>query len=175
MINETHKRAVEMWVFSKLNNSETNPSLVILEHLTGQIPNLVNEPENTVQLCQKINEIQGLEDLTEDEEIEIQRYGIQVVENNKQSKNRIISKAFWLTWLNWTGYILGAISIGIGGFSWWILGFGVGTWWAHGAAKMAARKERLAPGPGWEMPAHIIIYLIAVIGLIVFSIYNVMK
>ena len=175
MVNETHKSAIEMWVFSKLNNSETNPSLVILEHLTGQIPILNSEPENTVQLCQKINEIQGLEDLTEDEKMEIQKYGIQVVEKNKGSKNRMMAKALWLRWLNWIGYILGAISIGVGGFSWWVLGFGIGTWWAHGAAKMASQKQRHEPGPAWEMPAHIIIHLIALLGLIGFSIYNIMK
>lgn len=175
MISELHKRAVKMWVFSKHNSEETNPSIIILEHLTGKIPNLDKKPQNTVQLCQKINEIKGINDLTEDEKVEIQEYEVQLMISNKGSKNVMLAKTLWLTWLNRIGYILGAVSIGVGGFSWWIIGLGIGTWWAHGAAKMASQKQNHEPIPAWEMPAHIIIHLAALLGLFGFSIYNIIN
>lgn len=175
MITDIHKRAIEMWVFSKLSDEKTNPSIIILDYLTGEMPQMTEEPTNTIQLCQKINEIKGLSELTEDEEVEIQKYGVQLMLSNKGSRNRMLAKALWLTWLNRIGYVLGAVSIGIGGFSWWILGFGVGTWWAFGAAKMASQKQNHEPGPAWEMPAHLIIHVLALFGLFGFSIFNLIK
>lgn len=83
MITHIHKRAVEMWVFSKLNDSETNPSIIILDQLTCKMPQMTSEPSNTVQLCQKINELKGLPDLTEDEKVEIQKYGVKLMISNK--------------------------------------------------------------------------------------------
>ena len=59
MITDIHKRAIEMWVFSKLSDEKTNPSIIILDHLTGEMPQMTEEPTNTIQLCQKINEIKG--------------------------------------------------------------------------------------------------------------------
>ena len=161
-----------MWVMSKLNNSETNPSIVILEHLTGQIQDLRNEPQNTIQLCERINVIKGFDELTEEEIEEIQIYGIETMEANKSSKIWTLAKTYGLSWLNRIGYILGAISIGVGGFSWWIVGFAIGTWWANGAARMAAQKQDIQPGPSWEMPVHLVIHFIMLCGLISFSIYN---
>lgn len=164
-----------MWVFSKLNDIETNPSIFILYHLIGKIPQMTEEPSNTIQLCKKINELKDLPDLTEDENVEIQIYGVQLLVSNKGSKNRMLAKALWLSWLNKIGYVLGTISIGIGGYTWWILGFAIGTWWAFGAARMASQKQNHEPGPAWEMPVYIIIHLLVLCGLFGFSIFNLIK
>lgn len=175
MITNIHKKAIEIWVFSKLSDKEINPTIIILDQLTGKTPQMTEEPINTIELCQRINEIKGLPDLTEDENVEIQKYGVQLMISNKGSRNRMLAKALWLTWLNRIGYLLGAISIGIGGFTWWILGFGIGTWWAFGAAKLASQKQSQEPGPAWEMPAHVIIHVLALCGLFGFSIFNFIK
>ena len=177
-MKEIHKRAVEMWLFAKQNDNSTpkaNPSIIVIEHLTGQIINLDNEPQNTVQVCQKINEIKGLGDLSEEDKIEITKYGIQLYHNSKGSKTQVFIKALWLPLLNWIGYILGSISIGIGGFSWWIVGLGIGTWWAYGAAKIAANRLNYEPRPSWEISAHMFTHIVIVLGLIGFSIYNLIK
>lgn len=175
MITEIHKRAVQMWVFSKLENKESNPSIVIIEHLIGTGSPLTNLPGSTVELCQKINELQGLADLTEDEKLDIQKYGVQVVISNDKSKNKMLAQPLMLVWLNRIGYLLGLVSILVGGFTWWIAVFGIGTWWAFGAAKLASQKQRSDPGPSWEMPAHLIIHILALCGLFGFSIYNFIK
>jgi hypothetical protein len=175
MITDIHKRAVRMWVYSKLSNSEIDPSVLIISQVTGKIPKMITRPSNTVELCQLNNELNGLSDLTEAEKVEIQKYGIQLVNSNDGSRSIMLAKAQWLKWLNRIGYILGIISIGIGGFTWWILGFGILTWWAFGAAKMASHKQNYEPEQAWEMPAHVIIHVLALGGLWGFSIFNIIK
>lgn len=175
MITDTHKRAIKMWVFSKLNNSDINPSVIILNQLTGESPPMTINISDTVQLCQKINEIKGLPDLKEEEIKEIQKYGVHLMISNEGSKNVMLAKALWVNWVNWAGYLLGAISIGIGSFNWWILVFSIGTWWAYGATKIAIQKQSTEHRPTWEKPAHIIIHILALSGLIGSSVFNLIK
>lgn len=170
-----HKRAIEMWVISKINNSETNPSTIILAQLIGEIPEMTNQPSTTLQLCQKINELKGLPDLTENEKVEIQKYGIQLMINSNGSKKTFFSKTLLLIRLNNIGYILGALSLIIGGFTWWILAFGYGTWLAHGAAKMANQKQNHEHSRAWEIPVHFIIHILTLIGLFGAAIFNLLK
>jgi hypothetical protein len=172
MIKDIHKRAVEMWVTSKDINLDVNPAYFIIEQLTGNKPDLGNEPQNTVELCQVINDLNGWGSLSENEKLEIQSYGLILLNKSKKSKLEKLFNYNALKLVNWLGYLLGLISIIIGGFTWWIIGLGIGTWWATGAAKMASQKLETEPGYSWEMPVHIIIHLLALIGLIVFSIYN---
>jgi len=87
----------------------------------------------------------------------------------------MLKKALWIIWIDRLGYSLGAISIILGGFSWWIIGCGVGTYWAHGAAKLAAQKQNSDTGSKWEMQVHFFIHLAVLSSLIGFSINNLLK
>jgi hypothetical protein len=169
MITEKHKKAIRLWINSKSKDNTKNPSIEILTFITNKVPNNTQNIENTVQLCQEINILEGLNPLTKDEELQIQAYGIQFFTEENGNPEKNLNKGKFFRILNFIGYLLSAVSLGATGLSWWTIGFIVGTWWSYGALKMAIEKQETKPGPQWELPIHGIIYLIAIIGLFITS------
>ncbi|MBA7518145.1 hypothetical protein ES705_10211 [subsurface metagenome] len=174
MINDIHKRVMELWILSKEKDEELNPSRLIYEQLTGQTANFNSEPKNAIELCEKINEINGDEPLSEKDKVDLGTYGAILFADKEKFVKKALYQASFFKIFNWIGYIFGIISIVIGEFSWWIIGFLIGTFWANGAAKLAAQKQRSNPGPAWEMPVHIAVHLLAWLGLIIFSVINLL-
>jgi hypothetical protein len=170
MVRNIHKRAIELWVVSKIQNKKFNPAPFILSQLTGQ-SQCPGEPQNAVQLCEIINDVRGFDRFTHDDLQEIQNYCRAIFEAEKGSRMSTTD------WLNWTGYLLAPVSIAIGGFSWWILGFAIATWWANGALALAAERQgaekSLECPPAQETSVQFILHVLALGGLIGFSIYNV--
>lgn len=174
-INESYKRVLELWLLAKDKDKEGNPSRFIYQQITGQIPDFDTEPQNAIELCEVVSEKMGFEKLSEQNKVDISTFAALLLKDKEKIINRTVFKAYLKKTINWIAYAFGIVSIIIGGISWWIIGFIIGTFWANGAANLAAQKQRTEPGPKWEMPAHIFIHLIAVLGLIGFSIYNLLN
>ena len=173
MIKLIHKQAVELWVSIKLDDNTINPSFYILNKLTGYTEHPVIVPTDIVELCEQINEIKGFAELTEKEQFDIQQLGVNLFLDGQSlvKKNTKVSVVFRR--INTIGYILAVVSIAVAGISWFVVGFAAGNWLAYGAAKTA--KQRNDPrAPAWEMPVHIAIHLVTLVGMLGFSIYNLL-
>lgn len=118
MITDIHKRAMELLILSKEKDKELNPSSFIYEQLTGQIASFDTEPANAIELCEKINEINGGEPLTEKDKVDLGTYGAILFANKEKFVKNTLHQASFLKIFNWIGYILGIVSLVIGGLSW---------------------------------------------------------
>ena len=170
-----YTRVVELWVLHKQMYPESNPSALIIQELTGQTYT-GQEPKNAVEVMDVVGRIKGLPPLSEQERniIAVQA-GSQIpgLFPNQKGISPLAAVGIMAV-LKWFGYGLGLFSILYSGFSWWVMGFIIAFWWAGGAARMAAQKQRIEPGPSWEMPAHTIIHIATFIGLIFTSIRHIL-
>lgn len=172
---DIYYRVVELWVHYKSLYPESNPSAFIINELTGQ-SFTGQEPKTAVEVMEIVGKIQGLPPLSEDERNRIAVEASMKIPGfspNNGGFNPLTGVAI-MSALKWIGYGLGLFSIFYAGFSWWVIGFIIAFWWAGGAARMAKQKQRIEPGPSWEMPAHIIIHLATFIGLIIVSIKHIL-
>ena len=153
---------------SKRNDENINPSHFILSQIFDESQSPPQTITNMVELCRFVNEKQGIGPLTNEDEEKIQMYGILLWREFETNSGMV-------KWLNWkiivqnASYGIGLGSILYVGFNWWIVAFMIATWWANGAAKMAAQKPEKK---SWEMTAHMIIHLLALLGLLGFSVQN---
>lgn len=174
-IHESYKRILQLWIIAKDKDKDGNPSHFIYQQITGEVPDFETEPQNAIELCEVVGEKLGYEKLSEQDEIDISTYAALLYKDKDKFIKRAVFQAYFKKIINWIAYVLGILSLVIGGLNWWIIGFIVGTFWSNGAANLAAKKQRTEPGPKWVMPFHIIIYLIALVGLIVFSVINLLN
>ncbi|MBV6427297.1 MAG: hypothetical protein KIPDCIKN_01813 [Haliscomenobacter sp.] len=170
-----YSRIVELWVLHKQMYPESNPSAFIIHDLTGQTYS-GSEPKTAVEVMEVIGKIKGFAPLSEQERnliaIEASRKIPGLSPNNKGISP--LAAVGIMTGLKWLGNGLGWFSILYSGWSWWVIGFIIAFWWAGGAARMAAQKQQIEPGPSWEMPAHTIIHIATFIGLISTSIRHIL-
>ena len=174
-IKDIHARAVELWVHRKRVEPDSNPSAAIIFALTDSTrPSNVPEPENTVELCEAINQIKGWPPLNDGERKAIDAAGILAYEAQERGSGSI-NQVLKLIWANRIGYLLGCVALIVAGFSWWILGLLVATWWAMGAARMCVQFQRTEGRPSWELPVHILIHMACLVGLYAISIYRIIQ
>jgi hypothetical protein len=164
-MKDLHKRAVDLWVFSKQRSEEGNPSAAIVFALLNRsMPPSVTMPQNTVQLCELINHMQESPALTDEEKKEIELFGVHSYLAQRSGKSPLIS-ARRLIHLNRLGYISGAGVMIFAGFSWWVAGFMLATWWAFGAGRMAAQMLHAGKYSEAKMRVNYVIYIVALVGL----------
>lgn len=168
MILPIHKRAVDLWLTAKQLNEKENPTTFIYIELTGKISEKYPKAKDITELCAGINDILCHQQLSEQDKIEIQKYGI--IQFRASQQNLGFVKLF--SFLTFAINILTIISLIVGGINWWIIGLAIGTWWAKGVAKMATQKQVTDPGPKWELPIHYIIHMTLVVILIVMCVKN---
>jgi hypothetical protein len=164
-----------MWNYAKQLEKDVNPAPIILQQLTGNIPTQENMPKTAFEVCEKINDINNLNTLSENEKSEIMEYMIDVQFRATESKTNLFLKAHFLKTLNKVGYLIAVISLIFGGFSWWVIGFAYATWLAFGATTVASKNRYKEHVKSWELPVHILLHIIALLALIGYSIFNLIN
>jgi hypothetical protein len=173
MILPIHKKAVDLWLIAKEQDENANPTIFIYSELTGKTSEKYPQAKDICELCDGINDILSHPKLSEQDKIEIQKYGIiQFRESERPSSIPFFNFLKIFTFLTFSINVLAIISIFVGGLNWWIIGLTIGTWWAKGATKMAIQKQVTDPGPKWELPAHYVIHITLIVALIIVCVKN---
>jgi len=162
-----HHQAIELWLIQKEKNEDINPSEgIIFSLLNKTIPQDSQKPNNIVELCQLINQLQNCPPLTDEEEIEIQVTGIQIYES-KKAVNGTYSFGMMLIWLTRIVYALAALALfcGAGAFRWWIVGLVVATFWSRGAISLVIQGREAGENRDSNVSFSIVIHNICLVSL----------
>jgi len=165
-MNDLHQRAILLWIYAKKRDASANPAEGIFFALTdGVWPSGISLAENTIQLCDVLNEVKGWAPLTEEGKHRLNSQALMLMQQNEKGRTSL-NLAKILPWLDRSGYLLGFLSFLLTGFSWWILILMFSVWSCHGAARTAVAFAKKEARPSWEVPALGLLHAIALLGLL---------
>lgn len=174
-IQEVHEQAILLWIHSKTRDKETNPAHGIFFALTNETwPRSVSEVGNAIELCGVLSQAFGQPPLTEEQTKSLNARALRLFVEHSRGVGTMRFVGY-LTWANRLGYVLAAITLGLTGLSYWVIGLAVAVWSCHGAARAAVGMRREEPRPEWELPVIANLHLGTLLALYVVSILRLMS